>query len=144
MWCDHDTANLELSLLCYFHAWTFCLFCFLLFFQLCFYRTQVRPLPCLVSPSVFPVAETWLMWPWHLEMLSSCNLSLLMLNWIVGFVKVVTWIFTVLVTCISRPLPNKTKLKFDQYFEKVLNWIVAFFKVVTWLCQNCYMYFSNL
>ena len=31
-----------------------------------------------------------------------------------GFVKVVTWIWFL---CISRPLPNKTKLKFDQDFK---------------------------
>ena len=32
------------------------------------------------------------MWPWRLKMLSSHNFSLLMLNWIVRFVIVVTWI----------------------------------------------------
>ena len=48
-----------------------------------------------------------------------------------GFVKVVTWIclncymdlfkllhgFVKVVLCVSRPLPNKTKLKFDQGFN---------------------------
>ena len=48
-----------------------------------------------------------------------------------GFVKIVTWIlkscymdllkllhgFVKFVTCFSRPLPNKTKLKFDENFE---------------------------
>ena len=33
-----------------------------------------------------------------------------------GFVTVVT-VFVKVVLCISRPLPHKTKLKFDQEFE---------------------------
>ena len=90
----------------------------------------------VLSPCHSPhdIVETLMMWPWCVKMPNSCDLSLLMLNWIVGFVKVVT--------CISRPMPNKTKLKVDQYFEKVLNWIVGFFKVVTWICQSCYKYCS--
>ena len=33
------------------------------------------------------------------------------------FVEVVTWICQSCAICISRSLPNKTKLKFDQDFE---------------------------
>ena len=81
-----------------------------------FYQTQVRSLPCFVSHFlfVFNFAQ------------------------VVGFVKVVRWIspscemdfsklinwfykllheFVKVVLCIPRPLPNKTKLKFDKYFK---------------------------
>ena len=44
---------------------------------------------CGVTESLTP----WLMWPCCVEMLSSRDQSLLLLNWIVGFVKVVTWIW---------------------------------------------------
>ena len=72
---------------------------------------------CGVTESLIPLVGTWLMWPCCVEMLSSRILSLLLLHWIVGFVKVVLHGFDKAVTCISRPLPNKIKLKFDQDFE---------------------------
>ena len=36
---------------------------------LSFNRTQVQSLPCLllVTPSLSPHCETWLMWPWHVK-----------------------------------------------------------------------------
>ena len=37
-------------------------------------------------------------------------------NWLYGFVKVLHG-FVKFVLCVSRPLPNKTKLKFDQSFN---------------------------
>ena len=91
--------------------------------------SNCRP-PCcstLLAASGTRAPGWWLlilMWPWCVKMLGSRNLSLLMLNWIVLFVKLVTCIcqncdmdFFKVVTCISRPLPNKTKLKFDQDFK---------------------------
>ena len=119
--------------------------------QICdFFPTQVRSLlSCLVSQSVT----------------SSRKLSLLMLNWIVGFVKVIyaflalwqtksswnlpkNWImlkwivrflskllhwFVKVVTCISRPLTNKTQLEFDQEWN--------FVEMNCSICRSCYKFF---
>ena len=83
-----------------------------------FYRTKVRPLPCLVSHCwriISPVFSCWDLIDVTLacedaEFIQLALASFLDLsNLLHGFVKVVT--------CISRPLPNKTKLKFDQDFE---------------------------
>ena len=57
-----------------------------------------------------------------------------------GFVKVVTLCVKV-VTCISGPMPNKTKLKSDQDFEWC--WIELLLYGL-WICQNQYMDFSKL
>ena len=32
-----------------------------------FYRTQVHSLPCLVSHSLTPLVETWMIWPWCMK-----------------------------------------------------------------------------
>ena len=89
----------------------------------------------VVTNWVNGLVETWLMWPWRVKMLS--NLSLLMLNWIVGFVKVETWICQDCYMDLLKLLHVflalcETKLKFDQTFE----W--------RWICQNWYLDFSKL
>ena len=76
---------------------------------------------CGVTESLTP----WLMWPCCVEMLSSRNQSLLLLNWIVGFVKVVTWIFR---SCY-------------MYLSKLIHVFLLF---VTWISQIWYMGFSKL
>ena len=60
----------------------------------------------------------------------SRNLSWMMLNLIVGFVKIVT--------SISRPLPNKNN---PRTLNKVELNYCFFIKAVTWIWKSCYMYF---
>ena len=57
---------------------------------------------------------SWICQIWYIWIPLSCNMDLLEL--LHGFVKVVL--------SISRPLPKKTKLKFDQDFKA--NWTVCF------------------
>ena len=91
-----------------------------LFFMYCsrspllhyFYRTQVRSLPCPETKSLTPCSS----WYWFQirfvkidlwTYLSYIDLSIYLITLLHGYVKVVL--------CISRPLPNKTKL--DQDFK---------------------------
>ena len=60
----------------------------------------------------------------------SRNLSWMMLNLIVGFVKIVT--------SISRPLPNKNN---PRTLNKVELNYCFFVKAVTWIWKSCYVYF---
>ena len=66
----------------------------LFFYQnmLYFFLSDPSLIIVLSCKSLNALVETWLMWLWRVKMLSSHNLSLLMLNLIVVVVKVVTWI----------------------------------------------------
>ena len=111
-----------------------------------FYRTQVRSLPCLVSQSLrhcvlvlnfVPIVA-------FVEVVRRISLSRYteLSNLMQGFLCVVIWIcqscymdlwkllhgFVKVVTCFSRPLPNETKLKFDQHL-KLVDWLKELIKV---------------
>ena len=118
-----------------------CLFIHTHFYcRLIFHRIQVRPLPCLVTPSLSK-CSCWTLFNLDLSMLLHkftlcCYMALsksinrflwfftFCQNWYMdfskllhGFAKVVVRGFANVALCISLPLPNKTKLKFVQDFK---------------------------
>ena len=62
-----------------------------------------------VSQSVALLRLDWLMWPWRMKIPSSQNFPLLILHWLVGFVKVVTCI-----SCRRQTYPNWSLTKISK------------------------------
>ena len=111
-----------------------CLFIHTHFYcRLIFHRIQVRPLPCLVTPSLSK-CSCWILFNLDLSKLlhkfticcyMDLSKSINRFLWFCmfcqkllhGFAKVVVRGFANVALCISLPLTNKTKLKFVQDFK---------------------------
>ena len=125
-----------------------------------FYQTQVWSLRLILSPFHSPTTlfETWMLWPWRVEM---CKFPLIIDGEVVfdvdlsqlqnGFFTVATSScqcfdlessklhmdfvkigFVKIVIFISRPLPNKTKPKLDLDF-KLVDWLKHSIKFMPWV-----------
>ena len=100
--------------------------------QISFYRTQVRTLPCLVTqtlvgwgpPCVLDSHSPLLLNFAQIVGFFKVVLRWISLKWLHVFVNIDTWICQNWCMSCSRPLPNKTQLKFDQNFSGC--WSVCF------------------